>query len=108
MHHGTAYTFIVANRFTMFLAPCGFTAFATNISQVLNSPGWPNRYEDRLQCEWTITAREGARVRLDLNYFYTERCCDYLKVGGRINVCYSVSVTFIPELTVHFNLVNPP
>ncbi|XP_076821762.1 CUB and sushi domain-containing protein 1-like isoform X3 [Clavelina lepadiformis] len=59
---------------------CGFDAVASDRSQPLNSPGYPNAYMSRLNCEWRLTALDGRRIRVELTNFHTENCCDYLSV----------------------------
>ncbi|XP_078489271.1 zinc metalloproteinase nas-39-like [Ciona intestinalis] len=65
---------------TTTVAPCGFSANATNMSQPLNSPGYPGSYSNYLNCNWYITARPGYFVQFILVRFITESCCDRLQV----------------------------
>nr|XP_002131777.1 deleted in malignant brain tumors 1 protein isoform X1 [Ciona intestinalis] len=67
---------------TTTVAPCGFSANATNFSRPLNSPGYPRSYGNYLNCNWYLTARPGYFVQFILVRLTTERCCDRLRVYG--------------------------
>ena len=41
----------------------------TEAQGVFTSPGYPNRYEDNLNCTWTITAPPGKIIQLTFNFF---------------------------------------
>nr|XP_018668775.1 tolloid-like protein 2 isoform X3 [Ciona intestinalis] len=64
------------------IAPCGFQASVINISQPLNSPGYPGHYSNYLTCNWYLTARPGYFVQFTILQFNTEGCCDRLQIYG--------------------------
>lgn len=58
---------------------CGGTYTKTH--GTLHPPGWPKRYENSRECEWTITAPIGQQIKLNISQFDLERPirdkCDY-------------------------------
>ncbi|XP_067930809.1 cubilin-like [Watersipora subatra] len=44
-------------------AGCNYEIVATESPQNISSPNWPNNYEDRTQCRWTIRAEEGVKIQ---------------------------------------------
>ena len=60
------------------LSQCGFETAATNENQTLGSPNWPLRYTDNTNCTWIITSPSGTYIRLYVESFDTEACCDTL------------------------------
>ena len=62
---------------------CGGTLEATTTDKSFHSPGWPTReYPDDMFCVWNITARPGYRVRVNITFFRTEFCCDFIEVSS--------------------------
>ena len=59
----------------MFSCTVGAIGCAYNLTEpqgVITSPGYPNRYEDNLNCIWTITAPPGKIIQLTFNFFELE------------------------------------
>ena len=66
---------------------CGGSLVATNVSQTLSSPGYPNNYENNLNCLWTITAPWGFYVTIQIYDMDTETGYDFLYiVEGRADL----------------------
>ncbi|CAG2202695.1 unnamed protein product [Mytilus edulis] len=53
-----------------------YETFLKNIS----SPGFPNKYEHKMNETWKIEAGIGNKVALRFTHFDLESCCDYVKV----------------------------
>nr|XP_027235513.1 cubilin-like [Penaeus vannamei] len=67
--------------------PCGTSALvATNHTQTIESPGYPNQYQASTRCRWTIAAPEdsqGIHIEFtDMNLESSARCAkDYLEIS---------------------------
>ena len=69
----------------MFFSVCPTNVVLTGASGVISSPYFRRKYPDNLTCSWEITAPQGHRVKLDINYrINIETCpacqCDYLQI----------------------------
>ncbi|XP_051897290.1 tolloid-like protein 2 [Pristis pectinata] len=64
------------------MAGCGHKI--SSVEGVIASPNWPDKYPNRKECTWTISAPPGHRVKLAFNEFEIEQhqeCIyDYLEV----------------------------
>nr|XP_026689471.1 tolloid-like protein 1 [Ciona intestinalis] len=58
---------------------CGYDTTATTTNQVITSPGYPNSYPNDAICNWTISAPEGWRIKLQIKS-RTELSFDYFKI----------------------------
>ncbi len=61
--------------------PCGQVLRATNISQSITTPNYPNAYPLNADCEWILSAPEGEQVLFVVVSGRTETCCDKLEVN---------------------------
>jgi len=61
---------------------CNFALVASNVSEVLTSPGYPDSYADNLNCVWNITAQPGYFVYLVFNDFRLEPMFDRVSVSN--------------------------
>lgn len=74
------------------LDPCGTSALvATNHTQTIESPGYPNQYQASTRCRWTIAAPEdsqGIHIEFtDMNLESSARCAkDYLEISKYFGV----------------------
>ena len=60
------------------LSQCGFESEASERNQTLGSPNWPLTYFKDSNCTWTITSPDNTHLRLYMEQFDTEECCDTL------------------------------
>ncbi|CAJ0568946.1 unnamed protein product, partial [Mesorhabditis spiculigera] len=58
----------------------------TDPSGSLNSPGWPSNYPDNADCYYQVQAQGNYRLNLTLDFFQTEKCCDWLYIHDGPNV----------------------
>ncbi|XP_076821753.1 CUB and sushi domain-containing protein 1-like isoform X4 [Clavelina lepadiformis] len=96
-------TFIEVQVNLLTASPCGFETRATNVSQPLNSPGWPDNYDDSLECTWELTASYGKWIRLEFLNFDTESCCDRLTVSSRGTELGRYTGSSLPPVTTARN-----
>ncbi|XP_078489356.1 dorsal-ventral patterning protein tolloid [Ciona intestinalis] len=69
------------NIYIYYTGKCGFHVQANKSRQQINSPGYEtNSYSNNLDCEWIITTNPKKPVRLVIESFSTEACCDYLQI----------------------------
>uniref|UniRef100_F6UAV6 CUB domain-containing protein n=3 Tax=Ciona intestinalis TaxID=7719 RepID=F6UAV6_CIOIN len=81
-------------------ATCGFNATASATPQTLNSPGYPEKYENNMYCTWRLTAQEGKQVKLTVGRFITERV-DVLSIYDGNTLIQTLSGTHLQWLQ-HF------
>ena len=68
----------------------------------LQSPNYPDKYDNRRLCQWLITIPAGQTMRLIFRDFYTEEDFDWFEAGDGLNpddeqsVILRVSGNFIP------------
>ena len=56
----------------------------------MTSPGYPQNYQNKLNCTWTLIAPTGYSVKAEIMYFKLQWCCDFLKVVLiKINCIYT-------------------
>ncbi|XP_077981826.1 cubilin-like [Glandiceps talaboti] len=62
--------------------PCGGHINVPNTDYVeFTSPNYPSNYDNKLNCEWTVSAEQGKRIVVTYQDFRTERIRDVLTVG---------------------------
>ena len=73
---------------SFFTAKCGKSLYKPTelYSQTgeLSSPGYPNSYDNYINCYWRITVPDGL-VLLNFGYFYTESGYDYVRVSRQLD-----------------------
>ena len=72
-------------------AVCPRSIILNETAGVITSPFYPRGYPGNQACSWKITAREGHRVVLNIEFLQIQQCgmsctCDYLQI---INGSYS-------------------
>ena len=60
---------------------CFYTLQATNESQSISSPNYPDPYDSDCNCTWNLTAQAGFIIDLVFLDFSTESCCDRVLVS---------------------------
>ncbi|CAK8673607.1 unnamed protein product [Clavelina lepadiformis] len=68
---------------------CEFELLATNETQEIISPNWPEDYDPSLNCLWSIQTSPFTNIELIIEEVVTEPCCDsveiYYEEGERID-----------------------
>ncbi|XP_069102487.1 tumor necrosis factor-inducible gene 6 protein-like [Argopecten irradians] len=62
---------------------CGYQM--TGPSGSFHSPNYPYNYPDNIDCLWSIIVNPSEQIQLTFNDFYTESCCDHVKVFDTYN-----------------------
>lgn len=73
---------------------CPRNIILTETSGVITSPFYPRKYPDNQNCSWQIIARQGNRVKLEIDMnLHIQQCgpqnactCDYLKIQNNFSV----------------------
>ena len=61
---------------------CGSTIYVNTSIQEITSPGYPNSYPNRKNCEWILEPHtEQTRIRIHFVAFNTESNFDFLHVS---------------------------
>jgi len=59
---------------------CGDNLFVTNEKQNLTSAGYPNYYDNYMNCDWHLTAAPGNIIRTQFKLLQTENGFDYVTI----------------------------
>lgn len=81
-----------------YLDGCGTCMNMTNEGGTIESINFPDEYNSNMNCNFTIVAPSGIKIKLSFQEFVVENCCDFITVSiklMRILKCFVFSYIFI-------------
>ena len=75
---------------------CGSILVASDKTQNISTPNYPNQYSSNLTCNWKITTSKDYLVKLETGFVSNDTCCERLEVSdfGRKVCCHTTSIFY--------------